>query len=341
MYMYKAKEYIKKGFKPNSSPNDKERFEQNSSPNDDDVVDNDDDDGDDDDEKKIDKNYLLSIPPVVLFMCLCWYRVLFYPDAINMEYLSPDITKYNTDFWAFTKIVDHLGFFFLYTTISFLISVLIVWEGKPPLNDFYTWVVFIVISFFIFLGTFTLIGICTSFVEVFENTIGVSLLKKEDLNKVFGKFKPKTCPDAKIDLTYLVRLFNVNNFTDYFENFMKTAILNETTKGSPFIDLKYEYVNEYDEKVKKKENQEVNEETTAFLAAFKDVMDKGLKYAQPASKPLYESHYIVSGQEDKYKIGELRQNLFDICLKKFTTGHLTWMYFASLISILASISQIV
>jgi len=334
MYMYKAKEYNKKGFKQNPSHN------VDNDDNVDNVVDN------HDDEKKIDKNYLLLIPVVVLFSKICWYFVLCHPEAIGMEYLSSDIQTYNTDFWAFSKMGHHLGFFFLYTSLSFLISVLIVWEGKnTPLNDFYTWVVFIVISFFIFLGTFTLIGIFTSFVEVFENTIGVSLLDKNDLNEVFKKFKPKTFPDANIDLTYLVRLFNVNNFTNYFENFMKTAILNETSKNSPFIDLKYEHVNEYDEKTKENKDKD----TTDFLAAFKDMMENG-KEAAADSKSLYETHFITANNEndnnskenkDKYKIGELRKKLFDICLKKFTTGHLTWMYFASLISILASISQIV
>ena len=281
-------------------------------------------------------NYL--IPIITVFISLS-IMILFF----GSKYLPLSIEEYGSAFWAFKKLPKHFFIFIVSTSFAFLLSLLP--YNKKIRESVNTWKVFYIISSLIFLGTFTLIGICTSFVEVFENTIGVSFLDKEKLNDVFDNFKPKVFEEAKIDLTYLVRLFNVKNFTYYFDNFMKTAILNETIEKSTFIDLKYEHVNEYDEKVKKKPNQVVNEvvndETKAFLAAFKDVVDKGLKDAQPASKSLYESHYIVSGEEDKYKIGELRQNLFNICLKKFTTGHLTWMYFASLISILASMSQIV
>ena len=279
-------------------------------------------------------NYL--IPIITVFISLS-IMILFF----GSKYLPLSIEEYGSAFWAFKKLPKHFFIFIVSTSFAFLLSLLP--YNKKIRESVNTWKVFYIISSLIFLGTFTLIGICTSFVEVFENTIGVSFLDKKKLNDVFDNFKPKMFPDAKIDLTYLVRLFNVKNFTYYFDNFMKTAILNETIETSPFIDLKYEHVNEYDH------NKVVNEETkdtTAFLAAFKDVVDKGFEKAEEKSKSLYKPYNPDKNKEgkfvnDTYKIGELRQNLFDICLKKFTTGHLTWMYFASLISILASMSQIV
>ena len=255
------------------------------------------------------------------------------------KYLPLSIEEYGSAFWAFKKLPKHFFIFIVSTSFAFLLSLLP--YNKKIRESVNTWKVFSIISSLIFLGTFTLIGICTSFVEVFENTIGVSLLDKKDLDEVFNKFKPKVFEEAKIDLTYLVRLFNVKNFKYYFDNFMKTAILNETIKNSPFIDLKYKPVNEYDH------NKDVNKDAdkTNFLAAFNDVVKNG---ETTTNKELYKPYNPEKDTnnndefvEDTYKIGELRQNLFDICLKKFKKGHLTWMYFASLISILASMSQIV
>jgi len=271
-------------------------------------------------------NYL--IPIITVFISLS-IMILFF----GSKYLPLSIEEYGSAFWAFKKLPKHFFIFIVSTSFAFLLSLLP--YNKKIRESVNTWKVFYIISSLIFLGTFTLIGICTSFVEVFENTIGVSFLDKKKLNDVFDNFKTKVFLKADIDLTYLVRLFNVKNFTYYFDNFMKTAILNETIETSPFIDLKYEHVNEYDHN---KDGDKTN-----FLAAFKDVVKNG---ETTTNKELYKPYNPDKNNEgkfvnDTYKIGVLRQNLFDICLKKFTTGHLTWMYFASLISILASMSQIV
>ena len=257
------------------------------------------------------------------------------------NYLPSSIDEYESPFWAFTKLPKHFFIFIISTSIAFLFSVLP--YGKKIRENMNTWKVFYIISGLIFLGTFILIGLCTSFVEVFENTVGVSLLSKTKLNNVFSKFQPKMFPEANIDLTYLVRLFNVNNFTYYFDNFMKTTILNKTVEGSPFIDLKYKNINEHDYETM----NENNEKKMLFLNAFRSASSGTLEVNSPENS-IYHENYNPrpnpdSGVYDKdpFGIGQLRQDLFHICLEKFTTGHLSWMYFAGLISILASISQVV
>ena len=255
MYMDKAKEYITRGYKLNSiiEGNENENSEQEdieTTPKSVTI------------ENKI--LYLL-IPIIVLVILVC----CFYFYKRISSYFPKEIADFDGSLWYGKCIIPHFLLFTVVTMISFLLSILSLFgtKYKDPLNDFHTWGSFVIISFLIFWGTFILIGICTSFVEVFENTIGVSLLDKEKLNEVFNNFKPKVFEEADIDLTYLVRLFNVKNFEYYFDNFMKTAILNVTIENSPFIDLKYKPVNEYDEKTK--ENKDADK--TNFLEAFKDV----------------------------------------------------------------------
>ena len=256
------------------------------------------------------------------------------------KYLPSSINEYNSSFWAFPKLPKHFFIFIISTSIAFLFSILP--YGKKIRENMNTWKVFYIISGLIFLGTFIIIGLCTSFVEVFENTIGVSLLSKANLNRVFDKFQPKMFPEANIDLTYLVRLFNVNNFTYYFDNFMKTTILNKTVEGSPFIDLKYKNINEHDYETTNDKNRDKSDFLTAFRSACSGTLDVNSK-----ENSIYHENYNplqnTEGKYDKdpFEIGQLRQDLFNICLEKFTTGHLSWMYFAGLISILASISQVV
>jgi len=258
------------------------------------------------------------------------------------NYLPSSIDEYESSFWAFTKLPKHFFIFIISTSIAFLFSVLP--YGKKIRENMNTWKVFYIISGLIFLGTFILIGLCTSFVEVFENTVGVSLLSKTKLNEVFDKFQPKMFPEANIDLTYLVRLFNVNNFTYYFDNFMKTTILNKTVEGSPFIDLKYKNINEHDYETTPEDN---NKDKMLFLDAFRKANSGTLEVNSPENR-IYHENYNPNPNpdtrvydKDSFGIGQLRKDLFHICLEKFTTGHLSWMYFAGLISILASISQIV
>ena len=261
------------------------------------------------------------------------------------NYLPSSIDEYKSSFWSFTKLPKHFFIFIISTSIAFLFSVLP--YGKKIRENMNTWKVFYIISVLIFLGTFILIGLCTSFVEVFENTVGVSLLSKTKLNGVFDNFQPKMFPEANIDLTYLVRLFNVNNFEYYFDNFMKTTILNKTVEGSPFIDLKYKNINEYDYET----TNENNEKKMLFLDAFRRANSGTLKEDNPENSIYHENYnpkpndetgvYDDKEHKDPFGIGQLRKDLFHICLEKFTTGHLSWMYFAGLISILASISQIV
>lgn len=256
------------------------------------------------------------------------------------KYLPSSINEYNSSFWAFPKLPKHFFIFIISTSIAFLFSILP--YGKKIRENMNTWKVFYIMSGLIFIGTFIIIGLCTSFVEVFENTIGVSLLSKANLNRVFDKFQPKMFPEANIDLTYLVRLFNVNNFTYYFDNFMKTTILNKTVEGSPFIDLKYKNINEHDYEA----TNEKNEKKMLFLNAFRSASSGTLEVNSPENSIYHENYNPLQNTEGKYgkdpfEIGQLRQDLFNICLEKFTTGHLSWMYFAGLISILASISQVV
>ena len=256
------------------------------------------------------------------------------------KYLPSSINEYNSSFWAFPKLPKHFFIFIISTSIAFLFSILP--YGKKIRENMNTWKVFYIISGLIFLGTFILIGLCTSFVEVFENTVGVSLLSKTKLNNVFSKFQPKMFPEANIDLTYLVRLFNVNNFTYYFDNFMKTTILNKTVEGSPFIDLKYKNINEHDYEA----TNEKNEKKMLFLNAFRSASNGTLEVNSPENSIYHENYNPTPNSDgvfdkDPFGIGQLRKDLFHICLEKFTTGHLSWMYFAGLISILASISQVV
>lgn len=136
-----------------------------------------------------------------------------------------------------------MAFIALQIVVLFFLCIYIGIESELSFMDFLKYYTTQLYIFTIIVGSTLVLTMIPSFVEVFENTIGYYFTKTFTLNddsNPFNNFRNKAFPNANIDLTFLLTLFNVENFDETFDIFMKTATSpDHVEEGIIFNDIEY------------------------------------------------------------------------------------------------------
>ena len=98
------------------------------------------------------------------------------------------------------------------------------------------------VIFLIIVGSTFVISWIPSFVEIFENTFGYWLTKTSGISdNPFDNFRNRAFPTMEIDLTFLLTLFNVENFSETFDIFIESTLQKNgpVEEGNIFNDIEY------------------------------------------------------------------------------------------------------
>lgn len=98
------------------------------------------------------------------------------------------------------------------------------------------------VIFLIIVGSTFIISWIPSFVEIFENTFGYWLTKTSGISEnPFDNFRNRAFPTMEIDLTFLLTLFNVENFSETFDIFIESTLQKNgaVEEGNIFNDIEY------------------------------------------------------------------------------------------------------
>lgn len=98
------------------------------------------------------------------------------------------------------------------------------------------------VIFLIIVGSTFVISWIPSFVEIFENTFGYWLTKTSGISEnPFDNFRNRAFPTMDIDLTFLLTLFNVENFSETFDIFIASTLQKNgpVEEGNIFNDIEY------------------------------------------------------------------------------------------------------
>lgn len=169
-------------------------------------------------------------------------------------------------------------------------------------------------------GTFLLVNI-NLFIKIFENTIGygwINFMASKDVDNVMNLLiEHKTyenkliLPDTKVELGFLLTIFNIDNFVNVLNNIKQT-------------DNTYDFKLRDNESMKNEFDKLYYEDRdNTFLNNIKKELDK------------------MEKTNSNTNIMDLVVNdLAKLVIRKNTIGHLCWVYFAGMISTIVSMKYL-
>ena len=257
-------------------------------------------------------DYIYPLVVVVLTFLGNWFVYsntfgnFFKEETINKK--MQEVEKSN--FWVMNYIVQL--FIYLYISISIVLFFILyfIFDILDFNYLYYTFIIHLVITGFLLI----ILALLPSFVEIFENSIGLSMLKliysREIKENVFGKFDTKIFPNSNIDLSFFLTIFSPGNFKNTFNDFIRFSVYNDNNREI-FSDLKYKGFNEVDGSLK----PDLDNKLKDFLGDDADKANDAIK-------------------DNKMKeLKDLKNKLFELVIKKYENGHFIWTYFSSIISI--------
>jgi hypothetical protein len=262
---------------------------------------------------KHEKKLLLpfSIAFFILFILLAFAYFVYDKYYLYNQLVS--IAYNSTNFWDTfrTKIISGKFsiFLFLWATIV-LLNILIydiVFQKKDTLNVFKMTTLFV---FGILGTTFIIIGNIPSLVEVFENTLGYSVLNLPFLYGLSEKmkvFKSKHFQNSSYEIPFdiLITSFDIPSFNDIYYSIQKS------------MDGKLPFASSEQDK----QHNDID-------------MDFYIDYTQKNGGNIVEND--ISENIDK----NIRDDLLQLTLVKNNVGHMTWTYIASVLSILLTMNSL-
>lgn len=233
------------------------------------------------------------------------------------------------------------------------------WQGLNYYNLMF--IVFILTSVLL-LGSHILFIFFPGFIEIFENTIGYSLISLgavssqitptgKSLSAVFGdRLKIKALPGFNIGLEFLITYFTLSKFSESFLSFIHDVLSDgknqkggDVTSISEFSD--FEFKNEFDmptefldliNETKRQFNEnETNTEIFDFLNP--KHLDPSLTII-PKSKGIEQEKNINIYID---KIDKFKKDLFELTLAKYRIGSFCWSYFISVIIFIGSMNAFI
>lgn len=255
-------------------------------------------------------------------------------------------------FWNFPYIIG-ICFFNFIVLFLFSLPIMALKFGikLSPFKglNFYNlmFIVFILTSILL-LGSHILFVFFPSFIEIFENTIGYSIISlavfgtfikttKPSLTAVFGdRLKVKAFSSFNIGLEFLITYFTLSKFSESFLSFIQDVLsdgknnngepVNSISQFSDFellsrdeANVSADFINLINKRKREKENTNQNE-------PYDFTTDDTLK-----------DHY----NDDLNKINVFKKELFQYTLAKHTIGSFCWSYFISVIIFVGSINAFI
>ena len=261
---------------------------------------------------KREKKLLLpfSIAFFILFILLAFAYFVY--DKYYLYNQLVDIAYNSTNFWDTfrTKIISGKFSIFLFLwSVIVLLNILIfdiVFQKKDALNVFKMTTLFV---FGILGTTFIIIGNIPSLVEVFENTLGYSVLNLPFLYGLSEKmkvFKSKHFQNSSYEIPFdiLITSFDIPSFNDIYYS------IKSMDGKLPFTS------NEQD-----KQHNDID-------------MDFYIDYTQKNGGNTVIND--ISESIDK----NIRDELLQLTLVKNNVGHMTWTYIASVLTILLTMNSL-
>jgi len=225
-----------------------------------------------------------------------------------------------TNFWQKFKgnmVASKVTIFFILWMLVFCNNLLMmdqVFDNHEYDNIFYVTTLY----FWTIVGsTMLLIGNIPSLVDVFENTIGYSILTTPlfNLNRVMSMFKNRNfkSDQFKIPYDFLITTFNIPSFHDYFEELYNQYPSND------------EYYGKY---------MPTDKPTSDFYIDLNTWMETDIPNPR------------VDKEDNQNKLNEnktfyARKELLKCVLTKNTVGHFVWVFLASYVTVLLTINTIV
>jgi len=276
------------------------------------------------DDKENKKTRLFGFLFAVFLILFVIVGLLYYfnSNLLMMKQFMQQPFYTNATFWQMFKgniVASKITIFGILWMIVFCLNLLLmdmVFKNNEYDNIFYVTTIF---YWSIVGSTMLLIGNIPSLVDVFENTVGYSILGSPlfNLKEIMSMFKNRNFKSdtLKISYDFLITTFNIPSFHDYFEELCKQYPTNneyngvtqvsvsDTPKSDFYIDLNTWMIT--DEETLKKPREDKNKEDTSN-----------------------ESLYA-------------RQELLKCIVVKNTIGHFVWVLLASYLSIILTINTII
>lgn len=238
--------------------------------------------------------------------------------------MEPFYTK--NDFWQRFKgnmVASKITIFILLWAVVFCMNLLLmdmVFKNNEYANIFYVTTIF---YWSIVGSTMLLIGNIPSLVDVFENTIGYSLLSSPlfNLKKTISMFKNRNFKSNTIKIPYdfLITTFNIPSFHDHFDELCAQYPNNEEYKGAAPINI----------------TDKPKSDFYIDLHTWLITDENQLRELNGEGRP--NENKTVDARDSLYA----RQELLKCIVTKNTVGHFVWILLASYVTVLLTMNTII
>ena len=280
-----------------------------------------------------------DVPPVQTFLAgilVAVFCILFV--IVGMIYyfnssilLTKDLMAYpyytKTNYWTRFKgkmVASRIFIFLILWMIVFCLNLLLmdtVFKNHEYDNIFYVTTIY---YWSIVGSTVLLIGNIPSLVDVFENTLGYTILNTPlfNLSGVMSMFKSRSFKSKQIKIPYdfLITTFNIPSFHDYFQELFDQYPSNAEYNGTSQTELKDNPKSDF------------YIDLHTWLKSPEIVEKEEKEKGRPDTNPV--------GDKDSTAV-YARRELLKCVLTKNTIGHFTWTLLASYIVILLTVSTVV
>jgi len=172
-------------------------------------------------------------------------------------------------------------------------------------------------------STMLLIGNIPSLVDVFENTIGYSILGMfYNLKQIMSMFKNRNFKSDTLKMSYefLITTFNIPSFHDYFDELCNQYPSNEEYSGKTPISVEGRPKSDF----------------YIDLNTWMVTDETQLKtLSAPPGRP--DTNKEINSRDSLYA----RQELLKCIVTKNTIGHFCWIYIASAVTVLCTMNTII
>jgi hypothetical protein len=264
---------------------------------------------------------LIAVLIGVFFILSLLLGMMYYFNSIFVlldSFMEPIFGKNKDNFYSEGEFNKTYGgkltsqFFFIFIILWMIVFCLniLIFQVVLNINDYGMMFYMTTVYFFSVVGgTMVVINNVPTLVEVFENTLGVSILPMiSNMKKVMEMFKNRgfetETPQFKelgisMNLNFLLTTFTMSNFHDHFDKLFN---------ANPRSDVPAQ-----------------QNDTTFYIDV--SMFDE---------KNLLEKPYLKNPKSDI--ANRARYNLLRLVLQKYTIGHFVWIFLASYVSILLAVN---
>lgn len=250
----------------------------------------------------------------------------FNSNLLMMKQLMMEPFYKNSDFWQRFKgnmVASKITVFVILWMVVFCTNLLLmdmVFKNNEYDNIFYVTTIF---YWSIVGSTMLLIGNIPSLVDVFENTIGYSILSSPlfNLKRTMSMFKNRNFKSNTIKIPYdfLITTFNIPSFHDYFDELCAQYPNNEEYKGVAPVDVSDKPKSDF------------------YIDLHTWLITNETQLAELTGEGRPNENKTMETSDSLYA----RQELLKCIVTKNTIGHFIWILLASYVTVLLTMNTIV